>query len=80
MFIGEFHMAKINKNKHMKSNVGNTDKIVRVTLALIIGALGIYFKNWWALVAIVPLLTALFSFCPLYTIFGLNTCSSKSVQ
>ena len=64
----------------MKSNLGNTDKTVRIALALVIAALGVYFKSWWGLVAIVPMLTALFSFCPLYTIFGLNTCSTKSVQ
>lgn len=64
----------------MKSNLGNTDKTVRIALALVIAALGVYFKSWWGLVAIVPMLTALVSFCPLYTIFGLNTCSTKSVQ
>jgi hypothetical protein len=64
----------------MKSNVGNTDKIIRLVLAVLIAALGLYFKSWWGLVAIVPLFTALSSFCPLYKFFGLNTCSTKSVQ
>jgi Protein of unknown function (DUF2892) len=64
----------------MKSNVGNTDRIVRLVLAVLIAAVGFYFKSWWGLVAIVPLLTALSSFCPVYKIFGLNTCSTKSVQ
>ena len=64
----------------MKSNVGNTDKVIRLILALVIGAVGFYFKSWWGLVGIVPLVTGLISFCPLYTIFGLNTCSTKSVQ
>jgi Protein of unknown function (DUF2892) len=64
----------------MKSNLGNADKTVRAALALVIGAVGFYFKSWWGLVAIVPLLTALFSFCPLYKIFDLDTCSTKSVQ
>lgn len=64
----------------MKCNVGYTDKIVRFTLAVIIGALGFYFKSWWGLLAIVPLITGLISFCPLYKILGLNTCTNKSVQ
>ena len=64
----------------MKPNVGKTDKIVRITMAVVIAAAGIYFKSWLGLVAIVPFLTAVISFCPLYTIFGLNTCSAKSVQ
>jgi Protein of unknown function (DUF2892) len=64
----------------MKINVGNTDKVIRLFLAVVIGALGFYFKSWWGLVAIVPLVTGLTSVCPLYTILGLNTCSTKSVQ
>ncbi|MEO7308223.1 MAG: DUF2892 domain-containing protein [Ferruginibacter sp.] len=64
----------------MKSNLGNTDRTVRVILAVLIGAAGLYFKSWWGLLAIVPLVTALSSFCPVYKIFGLNTCSTKSVQ
>jgi hypothetical protein len=64
----------------MKINVGNTDKVIRLFLAVVIGALGFYFKSWWGLVAIVPLMTGLTSVCPLYTILGLNTCSTKSVQ
>lgn len=64
----------------MKRNVGITDKIVRLVLAVLIAAVGFYLKSWWGLVAIVPLATALISFCPVYKIFGLNTCSAKSVQ
>jgi Protein of unknown function (DUF2892) len=37
----------------MKSNVGNTDRIVRLVLAVLIAAVGFYFKSWWGLVAIV---------------------------
>ncbi len=64
----------------MKCNVGRTDKVVRMILALVIGALGIYFKSWWGLLGILPLVTGLISFCPVYTILGLNTCTPKSVQ
>jgi hypothetical protein len=64
----------------MKPNVGKTDKVLRITLAIVIVAVGIYFKSWWGLFAIVPFLTAVISFCPVYKIFGLNTCSAKSVQ
>ena len=57
----------------MKQNVGNIDKIVRIILAIVIAALGIYYKSWWGLVAIVPLVTAFMSFCPLYPIFKIST-------
>jgi hypothetical protein len=64
----------------MKCNVGNTDKLVRFTLAISIAAVGFYVKSWWGLLAVVPLITGLISFWPLYKFFGLNTCSAKSVQ
>lgn len=64
----------------MKCNVGVADKMIRMILALIIGTAGIYFKSWWGLLALLPLATALISFCPLYKFLGLSTCSQKSVQ
>ena len=68
----------------MKPNVGNTDKIVRITLAIVIATIGVYFIpiaiGRWGLVAVVPLVTGLISFCPVYKFFGVNTCSAKSVQ
>lgn len=58
----------------MKKNVGKADMIIRIIIALIIGALGFYYKSWWGLVGIVPLLTAFVKFCPLYAPFGISTC------
>ena len=57
----------------MKQNVGNTDKIIRIILGIVIAALGYYYKSWWGLVALIPFLTAFISFCPLYPLFGINT-------
>ena len=42
--------------------------------AALLGA-GYYFKSWWGLIGIVPLLTATFRFCPAYLPFGLSTCA-----
>lgn len=72
----QFHEIPVKGNLKyiaMKMNVGKTDKIIRLLLAVTIGISGLYFKNWWGLLAIVPLLTGLLSFCPLYTITGINT-------
>lgn len=63
----------------MKCNVGNADKVIRLSLALVIAAVGFYVKSWWGLVAIVPLVTGLSSFCPLYKLLGFNTCPPKRV-
>ena len=58
----------------MKNNVGKTDKIIRIIMGLAIGGLGIYFKSWFGLIGIVPVLTALINWCPLYAPFKINTC------
>jgi hypothetical protein len=68
----------------MKKNMGTTDKIIRVLLAVVLAAL--FFTKtitgtlgYVALaVAGVFLLTSLVSFCPLYTVLGMNTCERKS--
>ena len=67
----------------MKKNMGNTDKIVRILIALIIGVL--YFtgtiSGTLALVLLVLggvfVLTSLIGFCPLYAPFGISTCAVK---
>jgi Na+(H+)/acetate symporter ActP len=63
----------------MKTNIGNTDKIVRLLAAIIIAAL--YFTGQISgITAIISLilagvfiLTSLMSFCPLYLPFGIST-------
>jgi Protein of unknown function (DUF2892) len=62
----------------MKSNVGEKDKVIRIILSVIIAGIGIYYHSWWGIIAIVPLITAFMSFCPLYSLFGMNTCSNKT--
>ena len=67
----------------MKKNMGSTDKIIRIIVALIVA--GLYFGGiiegtlgivLLALAAIF-VLTSLISFCPLYLPFGINTCKKK---
>jgi len=61
----------------MKPNVGGLDRIVRIIAGLAVLGAGCYFKTWWGLVGVVPILTATFRFCPAYLPFGLNTCAPK---
>jgi len=58
-------------------NIGNTDKIVRVVIGL--GLLSLYFildgnMKFIGFVGLVPIITALIGFCPLYAPFGIKTC------
>ena len=65
----------------MKTNEGNVDRIFRMVVGLVL--LSLVFigpQTPWGLVGIVPLLTGAIGFCPLYKIFGFDTCplGSKS--
>ncbi len=65
----------------MDANVGGIDRAVRIIAAIAI--LSLYFvlegnARWWALAGIVPLLTGLVRWCPVYLPFGLRTGKSGS--
>jgi len=57
----------------MKKNMGTADRIIRLAIGIIIIVLGFYYRSWFSLIAIIPLLTAATSWCPLYIPFGINT-------
>ena len=67
----------------MKKNMGKTDRIIRVVIAVIIA--GLYYSGYISgtlglvllILAAVFLITSFVSFCPLYVPLGLNTCSDK---
>lgn len=58
----------------MEINVGSTERLLRIIVGVVIIGLGLYFQSWWGVVGLIPLLTGLFRFCPLYKILGMNTC------
>lgn len=62
----------------MQINVGGIDKILRIIAGVLLialaatGTIGV-----WGWIGIVPLLTGLFNFCPLYTLLGIKTCKIR---
>ncbi len=58
----------------MKTNVGNTDRLLRIVAGVVVLGLGLYFQSWWGIIGLVLLLTGVFRFCALYTMLGMNTC------
>ena len=65
----------------MKKNVGNIDKIIRLVMVIGISyiAYSIEFEDLWMtyalwIIAAILLLTVLTSWCPIFKIFGLNSC------
>ncbi len=59
----------------MKLNVGTIDRVLRAVVGLVLitlaatGTVGV-----WGWIGVVPLLTSIFSFCPVYALLGMNTC------
>ena len=65
----------------MKTNEGNIDRLFRIILGL--GLLSLVFigpQTVWGLVGAVPLVTGAIGFCPLYKVFGFNTCPLSKVS
>ena len=58
----------------MEIYVGSTERLLRIIVGVVIIGLGLYFQSWWGVVGLIPLLTGLFRFCPLYKMLGMNTC------
>lgn len=67
----------------MKKNMGSTDKIVRILIAVVIGFL--FYTNVLTgtlgivllILAAIFVATSFISFCPLYLPFGISTCAIK---
>jgi len=56
-------------------NVGNTDRIIRIVLGiLLIAMVFVGPKSAWGWVGLVPLFTGLVRWCPAYLPFGISTC------
>jgi len=61
----------------MKKNVGSLDKTLRIIIGIVVLGIGIYYKSWFGLIGLVPIITALTGWCPAYTVCGLSSCKTK---
>jgi hypothetical protein len=59
----------------MGCNVGKLDKALRIIVGIFLILAGLRLNTWFGAVGIIPIITALFSKCPMYTVFGVSTCS-----
>jgi hypothetical protein len=67
----------------MKKNMGSTDKLIRLAVAIILIVL--YYKGILEgtigiialVIALIFTVTSLISFCPIYAIFGWKTCKTE---
>jgi hypothetical protein len=69
----------------MKTNMGITDRVIRVIIAAVIA--GLYYSNTingtggvlLLVLAVIFVLTSFVGFCPLYSLLGIKTCKNKTV-
>ena len=65
------------------SNVGSLDRILRIVIGLVLIAYAIPVGfhqtgwNWTGWIGVVPLLTAIFAYCPAYALFGISSCPAE---
>ena len=61
-----------------KTNIGNTERMFRALLGIGILSLAVMGpRTPWGYLGIVPLLTALTGWCPLYRVLGISTLKKK---
>lgn len=59
----------------MRHNEGSIDRALRVIVGIVLIAMVFVGpKAAWGWIGVVPLLTGLVGFCPLYRLVGMNTC------
>ncbi|MFC5559349.1 DUF2892 domain-containing protein [Ureibacillus thermophilus] len=64
----------------MSANVGTVDRVIRIVLGLAILSLLFILEGnlkYLGLIGLIPFITGLVKFCPLYSLFKINTCQRK---
>ncbi|MBN1634811.1 MAG: DUF2892 domain-containing protein [Ignavibacteria bacterium] len=70
----------------MKKNIGTTDKIIRIILAVVLailfftGVVSGTFGIILLIIAAVLLMTSLVGYCGLYSVLGVSTCPLKTEE
>ncbi|WP_339547442.1 YgaP family membrane protein [Pseudomonas sp. RA_35y_Pfl2_P32] len=60
----------------MKANIGTIDRSLRIVAGLLLIGLSLSgVIGMWGWIGLVPLVTGIFRFCPVYTVLGIKTCN-----
>jgi len=57
----------------MEKNMGQKDRAVRAFAGVIMLVYGVVFQNLVGIVGLIPLVTAIIGYCPLYEILGVTS-------
>jgi hypothetical protein len=61
----------------MEKNIGKTDKLIRLVLAVVFAVAGYMYSAWWYILSVILLFTVLTGFCMPYKWLGINTNKPK---
>ena len=64
----------------MKKNVGNTDRWIRIVLGIALLSLIVFLDvsiRWIGLIGLIPLITGIINFCPIYALLKISTNKDK---
>jgi hypothetical protein len=70
----------------MHTNVGVIDRILRIIVGVVLIAFAIPVGfpstgwNWIGWIGVIPILTAGFGICPLYSLLGISSCSTRGTH
>ena len=57
----------------MEFNVGDTERMARILVGLVIIGLGLMYSSWWGIIGLIPVFTGVIGWCPAYLPFGIST-------
>lgn len=62
----------------MKCNVGKTEQKIRIGAGVVIILAGLYFRSWWGIIGLVPIITGATRYCPANAILGIDNCEVEN--
>jgi hypothetical protein len=57
----------------MKKNTRSVDRLIRVVLGVALIIVGVVLKSWWGALGLIPLVTGIVGYCPLYALLRTST-------
>jgi hypothetical protein len=64
----------------MKANESTTDRVIRMFLGVSVAMYFVYHNSAWALVGLIPFVTGVVGFCPLYALLGISTLKPETQE
>ena len=67
----------------MKTNIGSADRIIRIVIGFALLSLLFLLEGgirYIGLIGIIPIATSFIKSCPLYSVFGISTCETKTAK